>query len=188
MSTDAGVGKVAPAALGMVLFIASEIMFFGGLFAAYFSLRAAQAQWPPEGSPRPGVTLASVATGLLVASSFTQHRASDATDSGTARKWMALTIALGTVFIGAQAWEWAQLRAEGLAIDSNAFGTTFFTLTGAHGIHVLGGLGMLAATWARLGAGGLGGNRRDTLQAVTYYWHFVDVVWLVVFTALYVAV
>ena len=188
MSSEVGVRKVAPAPLGMILFIASEIMFFGGLFAAYFSLRASQAQWPPEGSPRPGVALASVATALLVASSFTQHRAGEANDAATARKWMALTIALGTIFIGGQAWEWVQIGAEGLAVDSNAFGTTFFTLTGAHGLHVLGGLGMLAATWARLGAGGLGGNRRATLQAVTYYWHFVDVVWLVVFTALYVAV
>jgi cytochrome c oxidase subunit 3 len=171
----------------MVLFIASEVMFFGGLFAAYFSLRASQAQWPPEGSPRPGVALASMATVLLVASSFTQHRAGEASDSGSARRWMTATITLGTIFIGIQAWEWSQLRAEGLAVTSNAFGTTFFTLTGAHGLHVLGGLGMLTATWARLDTG-FSGNRRATLQAVTYYWHFVDVVWLIVFTALYAAV
>ena len=93
-----------------------------------------------------------------------------------------MTLALGLVFIAGQAWEWSQLSSEGLGISTNAFGTTFFTLTGAHGLHLVGGLGLLAIVRMRL-------DRDDhgPLEAATYYWHFVDVVWLVVFSTLYLA-
>lgn len=188
MSVAAGTHKVPPLVLGMILFIASEIMFFGGLFAAYFSLRASQGVWPPAGSAVPGLLLPGVFTTALVASSFTQHRAVSAPDPAGARRWLAVTIALGAVFLGGQALEWRQLSAEGLTMASNSFGTSFFTLTGAHGLHVIGGLVMLAATWLRLGSNVFDRGRRGALEAITYYWHFVDAVWLVVFTALYVSV
>lgn len=184
----AGTRTVPPAVLGMVLFIASEIMFFGGLFAAYFSLRASQELWPPPGSPPPGLLLPGLLTAALVASSFTQHRAVSAAEVPTARRWLASTIALGAVFLGGQALEWRQLSVSGLTMGTNSYGTSFFTLTGAHGLHVAGGLLMLAATWLRLGSDSFDRSRRGTLEAITYYWHFVDAVWLVVFTALYVAV
>src|SRR5687767_12001411 len=138
----------------MILFIASEIMFFGGLFAAYFSLRSSQAVWPPEGSPLPSVGPAAAATVCLIASSVTQHLAGSAGargDLARARRWLTATLALGSVFLAAQALEWSQLTSEGFGIDSNAFGTTFFTLTGAHGLHVIGGLGLLATVRLRLG-------------------------------------
>ena len=185
MSARVEVPRVPPALIGMILFIASEIMFFGGLFAAYFSLRSSQAVWPPEGSPLPSVGPAAAATVCLIASSVTQHLAGSAGARGDlvrARRWLTATLALGSVFLAAQAWEWSQLSSEGLGIDSNAFGTTFFTLTGAHGLHVIGGLGMLATVRLRLGR-----DRHGPLEAATYYWHFVDVVWLVVFSALYLA-
>jgi cytochrome c oxidase subunit 3 len=171
----------------MILFIASEVMFFGGLFAAYLSLRASAETWPPAGSPTPGILIPSLLTAVLVTSSVTQHRAAAAPDAPTARKWLGLTIALGALFIGGQGLEWAQLGNDGLTMGSSSFGTSFFTLTGAHGLHVVGGLGMLAATWVRIGSGPLGPRPRATLEGVTYYWHFVDLVWIVVFTTLYVA-
>jgi cytochrome c oxidase subunit 3 len=185
MSTATETERVQPTVIGMTLFIASEIMFFGGLFAAYFSLRASEAQWPPEGAPAPALGTAAVFTGALIASSFTLHRA--AHDPGRARRWVGITLALGAIFLAGQAWEWSKLMDDGLSISSNSYGTTFFTLTGAHGLHVIGGLGMLAITLTRLGSPGAEATRGG-LEAVTYYWHFVDAVWLVVFTALYVAV
>jgi cytochrome c oxidase subunit 3 len=178
--------RIAPVVMGMVLFIASEVMFFGGLFAAYFSIRAEQTTWPPPGTPPLGLALPAIGTAVLIASSGTQHRAAGAThrgDPARARRWMGLTIALGVLFITGQAWEWSALRAEGLTIASSVYGTLFYTLTGAHGLHVLGGLALLAVTVARLGPGS---RSRARIEAVTYYWHFVDVVWLGLFTALYV--
>ena len=190
MSSIARTAKMPPAVVGMILFIASEVMFFGGLFTAYFSLRASEDVWPPPGSPIPGLLLAGIATAVLVASSITQHRAVAADEVPRARKWVAVTIALGVAFLGGQAWEWHQLSGEGLSIASSSFGTSFFTLTGAHGLHVIGGLVMLAGAWLRLGRKGPDPDPagRGLLHAVTYYWHFVDVVWLVVFTALYLVV
>ena len=180
--------KVPPALLGMVLFIASEIMFFGGLGAAYFSLRTSEDVWPPAGAPVPGLAPAAVFTAVLVASSFTQHRAAHlAADPSVARRWILLTLGLGVVFLGGQAFEWSRLSQEGLSVGSSSYGTTFFTLTGAHGLHVIGGLIMLATTWLRLGRPGSEATHGG-LEAVTYYWHFVDAVWLVVFAALYVTV
>jgi cytochrome c oxidase subunit 3 len=168
----------------MILFIASEIMFFGGLFATYFSLRADQTSWPPAGTQAPGILLPIAFTGCLVASSITLHRAGGAAPERV-RAWLAATIGLGTIFILGQAWEWRTLMAEGLNVSTDAYGTTFFTLTGAHGIHVIGGLGMLLATYTRLREGA---HRPGMLEAVAYYWHFVDVVWLVLFTAVYLTV
>ena len=188
MSTIAPTYKAPPAVVGMILFITSEVMFFGGLFTAYFSLRAGEEVWPPDGSVVPGLLLPGLFTAVLVASSVTQHRAAAALDTSVARRWLAITIAFGAVFLGGQAWEWNQLSRDGLSIASSSFGTSFFTLTGAHGLHVIGGLVMLAGAWLRLGRGGAGPDRRGLLHAVTYYWHFVDAVWLIVFTALYLPI
>lgn len=179
---------VPPALLGMVLFIASEVMLFGGLFGAYFSTRARAGAWPPEGTPELGLLVPALFTALLLASSVTQHRAAAAGHSGDAaagRSWMTATVALGVAFIAGQAWEWAQLTSEGLTIAANVYGTLFFTMTGAHGLHVLGGLMMLAATLVRLRTGS-GPRPLVLVETATYYWHFVDVVWVLLFATLYI--
>ncbi|HWC15209.1 MAG TPA: cytochrome c oxidase subunit 3 [Actinomycetota bacterium] len=181
MSTVVRKKKVDPSVIGMILFITSEVMFFGGLLSAYFAARGGHEAWPPKGEVAPGLVWPAVFTAALLASSVTQHRALEAGTSRT-RRWVAATIVLGLVFLAGQAWEWTELRSEGLSISSGIFGTLFFTITGAHGLHVIGGLAMLgvvASRWA-------GDPRRDHLEAATYYWHFVDVVWLVVFVSLYV--
>lgn len=178
----AGPRPLAPGILGMWLFIASEAMFFAGLFAAYFSVRAAHDSWPPADSPRPGLALALALTTMLLASSVTQHLA--ARDGGPRqRRLLAATITLGALFLTGQAFEWSQLQAEGLSVDSGAYGTLFFLITGAHGLHVLAGLAMLGGAAAGLGAP----RAQDRVEAVTHYWHFVDVVWLLVLAALYVS-
>ena len=194
-SEGAAPRTIPPGVLGMLLFIASETMFFAGLFAAYAALRADQPRWPPAGTPATSLVLPAVLTVVLMASSVTQHLAAHTSDGGVRRRWLSRTIALGALFLAGQAWEWSQLRADGLTVATNVYGTVFFLLTGAHGLHVVGGLVMLGGTRARLagagspgagipGAGPPGDGAR--MAAVTYYWHFVDAVWLVVFATLYV--
>ena len=178
--------KLSQPLMGMILFVSSEIMFFGALIGALFSLRLRAAAWPPEGSPVPDAVLAGVLTIFLVASSMTQHRALHAVRSGEralARRWMTGTLLLGLLFIGGQGFEWRSLTEEGLTIASNSFGTMFFLLTGAHGLHVLGGLVMIGAMAGRVTRAP---RASGTLDAVTLYWHFVDAVWLVLYTILYV--
>jgi cytochrome c oxidase subunit III len=176
---------VPPALLGMVLFIVSEVMLFGGLFGAHFSTRARAVSWPPEGTPELGLAVPALCTILLLTSSVTQHYAVRAAPGGNARRWMTATVALGAAFITGQAWEWSQLTSEGLTIAANVYGTLFFTMTGAHGLHVLGGLMMLAATLVRLHPA-TGPRSGVLLETTTYYWHFVDVVWVVLFVTLYI--
>lgn len=176
--------KLTQPVMGMILFISSEIMFFGALLGALFSLRLKANVWPPGGSPVPDPVVAGIFTISLLASSVTQHRALHASRSrsvGSARRWMLMTLALGSIFLAGQGFEWRSLTEEGLTIASNSFGTMFFLLTGAHGLHVLGGLVTIGAAAGRLQARRAGG----TLEAVTLYWHFVDAVWLVLYAILY---
>lgn len=183
--------SIPPGVLGMVLFIASETMFFAGLFAAYASVRADHPRWPPAGTPDTSLVLPGLLTLVLMASSVTQHLAAHPSEDAVRRRWLSRTIALGALFLAGQAWEWSQLGAEGVTVASSVYGTVFFLLTGAHGLHVIGGLVMLGGTRARLaGAGSPGAwipGDGARMAAVTYYWHFVDAVWLLVFAALYVS-
>ena len=188
--------SIPPGVLGMVLFIASETMFFAALFAAYASVRADHPEWPPAGTPETNLVLPGVLTVVLMASSVTQHLAAHGSDDAVRRRWLSRTIALGALFLAGQAWEWSQLGADGLTVATSVYGTVFFLLTGAHGLHVIGGLVMLGGTRARLAGVGSPGawipeagipGDGARMAAVTYYWHFVDAVWLLVFAALYVS-
>ena len=176
---------ISSGVLGMLLFIASEAMFFAGLFAAYLSVRAEQAEWPPSGTPASGLLLPVVLTVILLSSSVTQHLAAGSRGAPR-RRWSSVTIGLGLVFLGGQAWEWRSLGAEGLSVASNLYGTVFFLITGAHGLHVIAGLVMLGALRLRADAAGRA-VEQARIEAVTYYWHFVDAIWLLVFAALYVS-
>lgn len=171
MSSAAAARRVPPSVLGMSLFVSSEVMFFGGLFAAYFMLRGTAGVWPPAGSVETSLVLPSVLTVCLLASSVTVH----------ARR-VGATIVLGLVFLGGQAYEYAHLAGEGLSVSTDVFATLFFTITGFHGLHVAAGLVMLTTVFLRRGRGWQGGPA----EAVAYYWHFVDAVWVLVFLTLYV--
>jgi len=192
----AGIGTVAAPAvrrtpgslLGMVIFITSELMFFGALFGAYFTIRAQAGEWPPEGTPHIDALRTAIFTIFLVASSFTQHLGVMAIRKGKKDGcvlWTAVTIALGLVFLGGQALEYSELFDEGFTIGTNVFGTLFFTMTGFHGLHVAGGLLMLAIVGAKARMGHFTAERHGPAEAVGYYWHFVDVVWLFLFLVLY---
>jgi cytochrome c oxidase subunit 3 len=187
-------GGISNPVLGMLLFITSEVMFFGGLFAAYFSIRANAAQWPPvnteTGQPFALAILPFVgpATILLIISSFTCQyavwgiRANNRTQFLRA---MTVTVVLGIIFLIFQGIDYTVLGSEGLTLSSGTYGTTYYTLTGFHGAHVFGGVVMLSVVLYRGMAGQFSGKHYDAVEAASLYWHFVDVVWILLFSLLY---
>jgi cytochrome c oxidase subunit 3 len=175
--------------LGMLLFISSEVMFFGSLFGAYFTVRAAAETWPTLGSPNLALLRPALFSAFLLASSVTMQLGVGAARRHNRRGlvgWLAVTIALGAIFLLGQAWEYAKLTNEGFTLATNVFGTTFFTMTGFHGLHVLGGLGAIGLIAAAARREGYGAGRIGPVEAVSYYWHFVDVIWILLFATIYV--
>jgi heme/copper-type cytochrome/quinol oxidase subunit 3 len=182
------VPRLAPPRVAVVAFIASEAAFFVLLIVAYVFYTAIS-----RGGPSPEKSLDPVLTGLftilLLASSLTFWRAERAHAAGHNLRslvWLGLTIALGIGFLAGQASEYARLLHSGVVFETNLFTTTFFTLTGFHGMHVMAGLLALAILFALSIRGALSGRMGEGLRAVGYYWHFVDVVWIAVFTVVYV--
>jgi cytochrome c oxidase subunit III len=172
--------------LGVKLGILSEVMLFGALFAAYFVIRSESGGWPPHGGERPELILPGLNTLLLVSSSVTMQWAVRAIGRGelaAMRLGLRLTILLGTIFILIQGYEFA---SNGFGLTDGVFGSTFYTLTGFHGAHVLAGLGLLSIVAIRGRRGLISSERHTAVEAVSYYWHFVDVVWLFLFSTLYV--
>jgi cytochrome c oxidase subunit III len=183
-------GGTSNPVLGMILFITSEIMFFGGLFAAYFNLRANAAQWPPEEFHDTLKILPFVgpATILLILSSATCQYAVWAIrrdDRKVFLRSMSVTVVLGIVFLLMQISDYALLGSEGLTLASGQFGTTYYTLTGFHGAHVFGGVVMLSVVLYRGMVGQFNGRHYDAVEGASLYWHFVDVVWILLFSLLY---
>jgi cytochrome c oxidase subunit 3 len=178
--------------LGMVLFITSEVMFFSGLFAAYFATRfnPANQPWPPEALGHVLDPLGPIlpATIILILSSFTCQFAVWSIRKGDRRGFVrniAVTFVLGVIFLGMQVFDYALLYSEGMTLGSGAFGTTYYTLTGFHGAHVFGGVLMLGVVLYRGMAGQFSARHHDAVEAVSLYWHFVDVVWILLFSILY---
>jgi cytochrome c oxidase subunit III len=170
-------------ALGMVLFISSEVMFFGALFGAYFTIRSRTPAWPPAGAEIETL-LPALATGVLIASSATMHRA-DARAAAADRRgtgvWLLVTLALGALFLSTQVYEYSQL---GFGPSDHSFGTLFYALTGFHGLHVFAGLVAVGLAWLK-NARAVEGTPHGTVLATSIYWHFVDVVWVLLFATLY---
>jgi cytochrome c oxidase subunit III len=181
-------GGISSSLLGMVLFIASEVMFFGGLFGAYFTIRSAAPQWPPEGTPHLETWYAAVLTTILVSSSVTMQLgvwAIRRNDSRRLMLWLAVSLLLGLCFLAGQANEYRMLIEEGMTLSSGVFGSTFFTLTGFHGAHVAGGAAFILIVLLRARSGQFTARYHDTVEMASYYWHFVDVVWLGLFSTIY---
>ncbi len=177
----------------MILFIASEVMFFAGLFAAYFNVRLTSAHWPPlvnEAEYEPfligeEILLPAVLTTVLVLSSVTMQLAVWGIRRGDRKAFLrntAITLLLGVVFLAGQVYDYLHL---GFGITDTAFGSTFYTLTGFHGAHVLGGAIMLTVVLYRGLAGQFSARHHDAVEATSLYWHFVDVVWIALFSTLY---
>jgi cytochrome c oxidase subunit 3 len=187
-------GGISNPVLGMLLFITSEVMFFGGLFAAYFSLRANSIQWPPDNPATHEAFHLAIfpfvgpATVLLILSSFTCQIAVWGIRSDDRTKFlraMTVTVVLGIIFLGMQMIDYTALGAEGLTLSSGTYGTTYYTLTGFHGAHVFGGVIMLTVVLYRGMAGQFNSRHYDAVEAASLYWHFVDVVWILLFSLLY---
>ena len=186
-------------AVGTIVWLGSEVMFFAGLFAIYFTLRSTSPElWSFEAG-RLNVPFAAVNTIILVLSSFTcqfgvfaaermqPYRTSwNPRDWGMV-EWFFVTYAMGATFVAGQVWEYATLVSEGIALDSNAYGSAFYLTTGFHALHVTGGLLAFLLVLGRVFSVKNFGHREATSAiVVSYYWHFVDVVWIGLFFIIYV--
>ena len=175
--------------LGMWLFLAGDAMSFGCLIVGYGILRYASKSWPVPSAVL-GINLTAFMTFLLIVSSFTMVKALSARrhgDLGKTKLFLFLTMLGGASFLGLQAYEWNHLIHEGITIGGNPFGsplfgTTFFILTGFHGCHVLAGVIYLGFTLVLAGRGTWGYNE---VEITGLYWHFVDLIWILVFTFVY---
>ena len=188
-------------AVGTIVWLASELMFFAALFAMYFTIRAVQgpAIWA-ESTELLNIPFAAFNTTILVLSSvtcqfgvfaaerFQSHRTGamyQFTRWGM-REWFALTFLMGSFFISGQVYEYALLVSEGLSLSSNAYGSVFYITTGFHGLHVTGGLIAFLIVMVRVAkARRFTHQQATTAIVVSYYWHFVDVVWIALFSAIY---
>jgi cytochrome c oxidase subunit 3/cytochrome o ubiquinol oxidase subunit 3 len=181
--------------LGMWVFLASDCMFFGSLIAVYLIYRG-RAEFMYESGQGSGplpheildIPYTSISAFVLLMSSLTMVLALAAVQKGNTRGtriWLFATALLGSVFLGGQWFEFTSFYHEGLGLTTNMFGTTFFTLTGFHGAHVTLGVIMLLALLIVSLRGGV--TQRDALnvEIVGLYWHFVDIVWIVIFTLVY---
>jgi cytochrome c oxidase subunit III len=188
---------IKPGMMGMYIFLASEVMFFGSLFAMYFYLYGSHLQWPP---PPPGAAgefyvavwpIPVINTIVLFSSAFTCHFAADAIAHDNRRRFFILwtaTIVLGLAFEFGQLYEFIAAFDRGLNLQVNSFASAFFIMTGFHGAHVLGGLILLSLILYRAAKGQFSSQHHVGVAAVTLYWHFVDVVWFFLFGILYVGV
>ena len=186
--------KVGPNVVrfGMLTFLASEAMLFSGLICGYMVLRAgAGSAWQmPEGLKGGFVLIKTIAaTACLIASSFTLHFSESRLIRGTryGKALLILTILLGTLFLCNQADEWRNLFHEGFWFNTaGIMGSCFFVLTGFHGCHVAIGVLLLIASLIRAFTGNITPNKHGFLECTGLYWHFVDIVWVFLFTILYI--
>jgi cytochrome c oxidase subunit 3 len=188
-------------AVGTIVWLSSELMFFAALFAMYFTTRAVQGPeiWA-EATHILNIPFAVLNTTVLVLSSVTCQFGVFAAERYQARRtgsllkisgwgmreWFSLTILMGAFFIAGQIYEYAALVSEGLTLSSNAYGSVFYMTTGFHGLHVTGGLIAFLIVLLRVAkARRFTQSQATTAIVVSYYWHFVDVVWIALFSAIY---
>ena len=176
--------RAHPLVLGVVIFLASELMFFAALFAAYFDLRANRMQWPPA-----GVELkpwdAGYGTFLLIVASVVMvfaTKAMDRKNMRAARWWTFSAIVAAVAFVLESIHGYA---TDTFGIDTNAYGSIYYTMTGFHLLHVIVGIGILTALLLGMRSPALQVNQRAGAEAMTYYWHFVLIVWLGIFATIY---
>jgi len=174
--------------LGMWIFLAADAMSFGGLLAGYGALRYGDPGWPRPSSIL-GIQLTAMMTFLLICSSVTMVEALASIRQGNQaglKKFLLLTICGGLLFLGLQAHEWTNLIVhEGQSITKNNFGATFFILTGFHGCHVFSGVVYLSCILVRALQGAYTAHDSNSVEIVALYWHFVDLIWILVFTFVY---
>ena len=201
VSTPPRLNRPNIVAVGTIVWLSSELMFFAALFAMYFTTRSVQGPviWG-EGVEMLNIPFSALNTTVLVLSSvtcqfgvFAAERFQNARTGSLLqlskwgmREWFALTFIMGAFFIGGQVYEYAELVHEGLTISSAAYGSVFYLATGFHGLHVTGGLIAFLIVMIRVSkARRFGHSQATTAIVVSYYWHFVDIVWIALFSAIY---
>lgn len=172
--------------IGLYIFLVSDSMTFIGFFAALLIYRAIVPVWPPAGTPELELLIPIVNTAILVASSFVMHQGQAALkkdDIKGLQTWFGITAAMGAVFLLGQGYEY--FHAE-FGLTTNLFSSCFFVLTGFHGLHVMTGvLLILCVLWRSRETGHYSSNSHFGVEAAEIYWHFVDVIWLVLFVLVY---
>lgn len=179
--------RAHPLVLGVVLFLASELMFFAALFAAFYDLRANHRVWPPP-NVHLDVFSASVGTLLLFVASAVMVLATKAMDRGAfaaAKLFTASAIAAALGFVAIAVHSYSDYIKDGFYLGTSAYASIYWTMTGFHLVHVIVGIGILTALLAGMRSPALLANRRAGAEAMTYYWHFVFIVWLGIFGTIY---
>ena len=175
--------------IGTIVWLSSELMFFAALFAMYFTLRSVNPELWTEEVELLNLPFASFNTTVLVLSSVTCQLGVFAAERGDVkglRKWFVITFLMGFYFVAGQVYEYSVLVHEGLTLSSNAYGSAFYLTTGFHGLHVTGGLIAFLFVLARTYATKHYSHKQATTAiVVSYYWHFVDVVWIALFATIY---
>jgi len=170
----------------MWIFLAGDAMSFGGLICGYAALRIGNPNWPTPSTVL-GVPFTAVMTFLLICSSVTMVKGLESIKHGNRaglRKFLALTAIGGSCFLGMQAYEWTHLIESGMTLTSKGlFGATFFVLTGFHGCHVFSGVVYLSAILGS--ANSYSADNHNSVEIAGLYWHFVDLVWILIFTFVY---
>ena len=193
------INRPSQTAVGTIVWLGSEVMFFAGLFAVYFSLKAQSGDLWENSTGFLNVPFALVNTLILVASSFTAQFGVFAAERMQPRatgwspvkwgvvEWFFLSYLMGAVFVSGQVWEYASLIAEGVTLSSNSYGSIFYVTTGFHALHVTGGLiAFLLVIGRTFAVKKYGHKEAVSAIVVSYYWHFVDVVWIGLFLIIYV--
>jgi heme/copper-type cytochrome/quinol oxidase subunit 3 len=191
--------------LGMWLFLGSECLLFGGLISTYMLYRGRTAKGPGPnqvyymlyrgrhtGSVGPAqlwsIPLTSVSSFVLLMSSLTMVLAVTAAkrrDDGNTRLWLSVTALLGALFVGGQVYEFTGFYNEGLGFTTSLFSSSLYTLTGFHGVHVTVGIMMLMALRGILTKNRIVGDKAEVIELIGLYWHFVDIIWIIIFTLVY---
>ena len=177
--------RTHPLVFGLVLFLASDLMIFGGFIAAYFNLRSLADVWPPAGIVLDR-TSAAVGTGMLAASSATMLLVTHYLARNRfvlSRLWLGVTILLGTSFVLLSYHDWL---ANTFRIDSNAYGSLYYVMTGFHVCHVSAGVLALVILFGNMHKAAFQRDRRAGAEAIGFFWHFVFIIWLLIWGSLYV--
>jgi heme/copper-type cytochrome/quinol oxidase subunit 3 len=173
--------------LAMWMFLGSECLLFGGLISTYM-LYKGRVNSGPQPDQIFDIPFTSVSSFVLLMSSLTMVLAVSAAqrkDDRNTNLWLTITALLGAMFVGGQVYEFTAFYREGLGFTTSLFGSSFYTLTGFHGVHVSVGIIMLMALVGMISRNRIPGNKAEAVEMVGLYWHFVDVVWIVIFTLVY---
>ena len=172
--------------LGLLVFLASESLMFGGMFAAYLLYRGAASVWPPQ-ETEVELLLPTINTIILVSSSFVIHQGDKAIKNNNIsalRKWYVATAIMGAIFLGGQVYEYLTL---GYGMTTNIFANCFYLMTGFHGLHVtVGILLILGVLWRSRRQNHYNQTKHVGVEMAEIYWHFVDIIWIVLFSLLYI--